>query len=165
MFKRNKKKEKKRLQMLYVFTEIFAANKNKFDSDIKRILFIAIFQISIGELSSATGSMLIYLKGFNFKLCRKGLLERGMSIGKWFGNFKELENQHLIDISLPNANIADLTADLKKKKAVVVKKEVNQLKVELKNLGKTIENKKREIQRRTDEYTYNKWSQHIRGRS
>lgn len=105
--------------------------------------------------------MLIYAKGYYYKLCRKGLLERGISVGKCFGNFKDLENEYMSKFSFPNANVHELLSEFKKLKAESVKKEIMKLKFEMENLGRTISNKKAEIQKKTDEFTYRKWSQYI----
>lgn len=113
--------------------------------------------------------MLVYLKGYNYKLCRKGLLERGLSVGKSFGNFKNIENEYLSKIPMQNTNgvkentngVKEIISELKKRKLDETKKEIRKLEIELQNLDKTIKNKKKEIRQKTDDFTYIKWSQFI----
>lgn len=77
-------------------------------------------QISMIECNYETGQLVIHLKGFNQRLCRKGLLERGISVGKWFGNFKSLENELMKKAAVPNSNVEDLLLELKKQKSNIV---------------------------------------------
>lgn len=103
--------------------------------------------------------MLVYLRQYNHKLCRKRLLERGKNVGNWFGDFKDLENQYLNKLmSLPNANADELISDLKKQKADMVTMEINKLKCQITNLTKTIKNRKFSQQQKMEEISYVNWS-------
>lgn len=106
--------------------------------------------------------MLVYLRQYNHKLCRKGLLERGMNVGKLFGDFKELENRYLIKLmSLPSANVDELLSDLKKRKTDMVKMEINKLKLQLTNLTETIKTRKFNHQQKMDEISFVNWLKFI----
>lgn len=117
------------------------------------------------ELGVATGKVLVYLKGYNYKLCRKGLLERGIGVGKSFGEFKNIENEFMKRAAMPNEKIDNLLTELKERKSEFVEKELRQLKNAMEALKKTIENAKKEVQSKISVYSYGKWLEQINGSS
>lgn len=50
------------------------------------------------DLIQVSSKMMVYLKTYNFKLCRKGLLERSKKTGLEVGEFASLENDFLKSI-------------------------------------------------------------------
>lgn len=119
--------------------------------------------MQISKITEATGKILVYIKMYNYKLCRKGLLERGMSVGRFFGDFKKMENEFLSKITNPteNKSFNEMLFDINQQKSNEVKIEVLRLKVELGNLFKTIQSQKRELQKSVDEFNYLRWSRCI----
>lgn len=109
--------------------------------------------------------MLIYMKGYNYKLCYKGLLERGKAMGKAmgksFGDLKDLENEFLNKVSNPNCNINVLLSDLQIRKMESVEKEILQTKKRMEALTKTMDTVKQEVNAMTDDFYYGKWLKRI----
>lgn len=104
--------------------------------------------------------MTVYLKSYNSKLCRKGLLERGKSVGKLMGNFKDLETEFLVKAAQKNSDSQQLLQELKEKVSTSIEKELNTLKISIRGLSKTIENTKREAKSITNEASFQKWTEH-----
>lgn len=104
---------------------------------------------------------MILLKNYNYKLCRKGLLERGNSVNKSFGNFKDIENKFIKSTTAPDYNINDLLQQFKKEKSDAVNNELKQLGNALEALNRTMNNIKKEIKEITDERSYTKWTERI----
>lgn len=48
------------------------------------------------DLSNFTGRMLVSMRNYTDKKCRKGLLERGLRAGLLIGEFKKLENDFMV---------------------------------------------------------------------
>lgn len=86
---------------------------------------------------------------------------RGIGTRKWLGDFKDLENDVLKQAAIPDANITELLSELNRHKGGLVQQELDRLDFELKNLSRSIINKKSEIQRKTDAATYIKWKGYI----
>lgn len=47
------------------------------------------------ELLRLTGNLMVHLKTYNYKLCKKGLLERGLEMKILIENFMNFENEWL----------------------------------------------------------------------
>lgn len=91
----------------------------------------------------------------------KGMLERGVSVKMWFGEFHDLENEMLKMIAAPVPDFEKVLSDINKKKAVLVRNKIQCLGVETENLRRTIDNKKREVQSNVDEDSYLKWKEYV----
>lgn len=98
--------------------------------------------------------MTIYLKGFNYKICRRGLLERGQTVRKSFGDFKKLENEFVQKASQKCHNIDELLKEIREKKAIQVEKEIKSLTNAITALSRTMENVKKEVKTVTDEGSF-----------
>jgi len=115
----------------------------------------------VNECSYETGQIVIHLKGLNQRLCRKGLLERGISVGKWFGNFKSLENELMKKAAVQNGNVEELLLELQKQKSKIVYDELNRLKRELRFLNKSITRIKQNVLIKAGGGIYCKWMYYI----
>ncbi len=104
--------------------------------------------------------MTVYLKAYNSKLCRKGLLERGLSVGKFMSEFKELETEFLRKAAQRNSNVQELVKEIKKEKSVSILNELKILKRGMEGLTKTMENVKKEVKSMTDGASLQKWAKH-----
>lgn len=103
--------------------------------------------------------MIIYQKEYNCKLCYKGLLERGMSNKKYFGDIKKLENEFLIKASNSGINGKDLLSDFINRKMIVTKNELDTIKIRMTGLSKAIGNVKKCVQLLTNDFLLWKMAQ------
>lgn len=113
------------------------------------------------KFSEFTKLALVHLKSYNYKLCRKGLLERGMQMKIYFGDFSLLEDRFLKDSFNQYSCREDLKKKLEEKKALIVQKELGKLKTALVALDRTISNIKRDVQSLVKEETYNAWLKRV----
>lgn len=114
------------------------------------------------ELSKATLKILLHIKEHSWKLCRKGLLERGLKDDVMVGSFKQLENEFMKRVAEPEINYDDVVADLKEKKTKCMNTELLQLKTQLCGLDITIGNIRKDIASKIKEKTLvEKWTKRI----
>lgn len=107
----------------------------------------------------STKRVVIYLKEYNFKLCRKGLLERGLEMKISFGEFKTIE-QEFLKRSLQNeGNIS--TEELFKEKEKSMQKEIKILENALVGLSHTINSVKSDVKSRINKENYGVWLRRI----
>ncbi len=83
------------------------------------------------DILNSTGSVLVHLKAYNNKLCRKGLLERGLNMKISIGNFVNLENAFIRDSFNQNVNKNDLLAEFKEKTTKEMESEAKTLYLQL----------------------------------
>lgn len=110
--------------------------------------------------SKSTKSILKHLKEFNYKLCRKGLLERSCNFKVAVGEFKLIENVALdgsLNVSNNHGKCMDKTTDIIDKKVGAMKQEIVRLNVALNALDKTINNIKTDVKSRISDHIYKMW--------
>lgn len=99
------------------------------------------------------------MKEYNAKLCRKGLLERGIGNKLYIGDFKNLENKFLKEIYNPKSN--GNGTKLNGEKEAHVKKEIEKLKTAIKALDNTICTLKNEVSSLIKKEVYDAWLKRI----
>lgn len=105
---------------------------------------------------NSTRLLLSHLKEYNYKLCRKGLLERGLGMNIYIGEFKALENDFM-KTSLLNNDNEDLLSKLNEAKRKSVKTEVEKLEKSLEMINRTVRSIKEDVKSRVNEETYGVW--------
>lgn len=110
--------------------------------------------------TNSTRLIIIHLKEYNFKLCRKGLLERAKGMKISFGEFKKIENMYL-DKSLRLATDEEgqkvLLKEVKGEKMNGMDKEIDALSTALRTIQRTIDNIKNDVNSRTSGRIYDMW--------
>lgn len=111
------------------------------------------------KFMDSTRMIVSCLKEYNVKLCRKGLLERGLKMKLYIGDFKNLENKFLKETFNPNGNGngTELKIKLNGEKEALVLENINKLKTALKALDKTISTLKGEIKSLIRKVNYDAW--------
>lgn len=112
------------------------------------------------QFSNSTRLTLMHMKAFNYKLCRKGLLERGVSMKLFIGNFTNLGNDFLKN-SLISGKNEDLLNKLNEEKEKVMNKEIRNLNLALQSLDITINTIRKEVQVGVSGEIYNGWLKRI----
>lgn len=97
------------------------------------------------------------MKEYNHKLCKKGLLERGLKVNLYIGEFKALENEFLKNSIMSNANSQDLKENMKNEKEKSVQNEIKKLTAALTALERTICSIKKDVKSRVSDETYGIW--------
>ncbi len=117
------------------------------------------------DLTRSNSNLMVYLRNYNFKLCRKGLLERARNMNLLVGDFSEVENTFIKEVSGSN----DLNykmkiwAVFKANMSAKMESELGKLKIQIKSLGLTINNVKDMVRLGTSEDFYSKWIKKING--
>lgn len=118
------------------------------------------FQMNREQFIKATRSVLVHLKAYNFKLCRKGLLEIAEGLKLVVGDLKEVENDCL-DKTLrmrDSSNNSDVLKLMNTEiKLQAMRKEIRNLDCSLKSLLKTIGNIKAAVKSRVNDSVYILW--------
>lgn len=112
------------------------------------------------KFSEYTRRILVHAKAYNQKLCKKGLLERGLKMKIYFGDFTLLEDQFIKTNFNPDNGENPLN-EFNEKKSLIVQKEIKKLKAALLALDKTINGIKQEVNSLIKEETYNAWLRRV----
>lgn len=120
--------------------------------------FVLHFQIHLDAIAESTGKIMVFVKQYYFKLCQKGLLERGLTVGKIFDGNISLENKVIWSMAKQERNTQEMLKELRTEKEAEVRKKIGRIKFEMGNLDKTIRNMKHEMQKSMAEQCYLKWS-------
>lgn len=99
--------------------------------------------------SNQTRLALIYLKSYNQKLCRKGLLDRCLKAKLYFGDYKNIECDYLkksLEIEVDSVHMVNFNAENEKQ----MTQEIEQLKESLNALNKSIITVKRNVEMRLE---------------
>lgn len=114
--------------------------------------------------STSTKNVLIHLKEYNYKLCRKGLLRRVEKLEITVGDFKRIENGFL-EKSVRRKEIhitpTEMMKELNNEKLNTMGKEINILESALKGLLKTIGNIKNDVKSRVSGRIFDMWSNRV----
>lgn len=110
--------------------------------------------------SQSTKNVLLHLKEYNFKLCRKGILERAIEMKIDIGEFKNAENVFLKNM-FNASDDADMFEKFNEDKRKQIDIEINKLKVALTALDKTIVNIKNDVKSKIDKRIYGEWLNRI----
>lgn len=108
--------------------------------------------------TNSTRLAVIHIKELNYKLCRKGLLERCSKLKLYPGEFKVSENEFLVDSLNSNDNALTKMNETKMK---LMENEISKIKNSLKALKRTISSIKNDVQSRVSSETYQVWLKHI----
>lgn len=122
------------------------------------------YKMNRAELLQSTGNVLVFLKAYNYKLCQKGLLERGQEMKIPIGKFVSSENK-LLKKTTSMDREQNLLAEFKADTASDMAKELKKLTIQLKNLGKSITGTKDRVKLCIGETSYAKWSKSVDGLS
>lgn len=95
------------------------------------------------------------------KLCKKGLLERGIQMKVYFGDFQNLEDKLLKDMFDSKMSEKDRLIIFNKERTIYVEKDIGKLKMALNSLHKTINNIKEGVRSLTNKETYDAWINRI----
>ena len=106
--------------------------------------------------SQSTKRILVHMRAYNYKLCRKGLLQRAENMNLTIGEFKNEENCVFNDIFNTTAK-NDPLMNLKEKKMKIMKDEIKSLDSAIKTLDITIKNVKNDIKSRVSDKIYDMW--------
>lgn len=106
--------------------------------------------------SQSTKRILVHMRAYNYKLCRKGLLQRAENMNVTIGEFKNEENSVFNDIFNTMGKNYPLI-NLKESKMKIMKNEIKSLDVAIKALGITIMNMKNDIKSRISDKIYDMW--------
>lgn len=109
--------------------------------------------------------MIVMLRCYSEKLCRKGLLERGLRSGLLIRNFKSIENEFMTSLACYEEDPGLLLTSLVKAKNESVSKELTLLKSSLENLKTTIGNLRIEVKSKVEKRIYEKWTEHVNAQS
>lgn len=112
------------------------------------------------DLVQSTGKIAIYLKTYNFKLCRKGLLERAKNMNLEIGDFSNLENTFLKNVVNTNQGFKCLD-DFDKGKLRKMDLELESLRKQTESLAITIKNCKERVRLGTNNEFYSAWIKKI----
>lgn len=110
------------------------------------------------DLARLNGNMLVYLKSFNFKLCRKGLMERCRNMGILVGDVAE--NEFLKKLACSSDDFeytSKCLIELNSNKLSKMHAEIVKLKIQINHLSITIRNTKRTVQLSMNEENYTRW--------
>lgn len=121
--------------------------------------FVYHFQINYNGLYHYTALMCTH-QSYNYKLCRKGLLERGLSVGKMFDDFNNLENNFLKKkpISKEHRRIIIGIEQLQDR---ISEQRIATNKERIRTLDKSIMNLKSLVGLKMNESSYEKWLKQI----
>lgn len=108
--------------------------------------------------TNSTRLAVIHIKELNYKLCRKGLLERCSKMKIYAGEFKVSENVFLVDSLNSNDNALTKMIETKMK---LMENEISKIENSLKALERTISSIKNDVQSRVSSETYQVWLKHI----
>lgn len=111
--------------------------------------------------SQSTKSVLMHLKSYNFKLCKKGLLERAVNMKIPAGEFDKSENEFFKNILKLNAVDEPLNR-LGDDKKELMTKEIKKIEVTLEALNKTIKNIYVDVKSRMNEISYDMWINRVK---
>lgn len=120
------------------------------------------------SLNEVNTKMLMYLKSYNFKLCRIGLLERCKNMNVIIGNFGDLENDHMKKISMRSddpEHFSKCSTELKEKMMRSMCNELVNLKRSVASLRITMSNEKKLVQSKLSESDWKVWMKKIEGLS
>lgn len=112
------------------------------------------------EFLNSTRMMIILLKEFNNKLCKKGLLERTLHIKLFLGDFKSIENDFIRNILTSGYSIT-LLENLRKEKENAVNDEINKLKRSTEALSRSMNTIRENLRSKLDVNMYDVWSKRI----
>lgn len=115
------------------------------------------------NLVQTTAKLVVYLKTFNFKLCRKGLLERARSTGVEIGEFSSLENAFLRGVASSGGNVQDpeCVNIFKGNKSSRMNLELKNLIKQTESLSITIKNNKESVRMGTNVEFYSTWIKNV----
>lgn len=118
---------------------------------------------NMNEIPRITASVLIHLKENNAKMCRIGLLRRGLKAGIPIGSFKVLENQTFRKLAESNTNsdFEGTMAGITKLKLAANNQEIEKIQKELECLSKTIGNFRVQMKSMVNKAYYEKWTAHV----
>lgn len=113
------------------------------------------------ELSTITGKTLVLMKSYCEKLCRKGLLERGLRNGILIGEFREIEKEYMKKMAKCESDHGILLTEMMNEKAATVNKELSMLIKTIKNLDISIGNVRMEAVKVFARPIFEKWTKHV----
>lgn len=110
--------------------------------------------MNLEHFTQSSRSILVHLKELNYRICRKGLLERAIACEKTMGRMKEVENS-----LLSQSFKSDMSGFgfVQGSKTEAIKKELECTKKTLGPLQKTIENIKVDVKSRVNGRVYDMW--------
>lgn len=108
------------------------------------------------EISKYTATMLLHMKEYFWKSCRKGLIKRGLDSGIMIGSFKRLENEFMNRIL--EKGYDELMTEFKQKKLNEMNLELQLLDRQLYGLNITIGNIRKDVASKFEKDLVAKWS-------
>lgn len=124
-------------------------------------MLVLTFQMNRAYFAEKTSSIVLHLKEYNYKLCRKGLYRRLLDINITFGDFKTIEKEFLGNSM--NSQMEKQVEKLYEQKLSTMEKELKRTETSLDAIQKTINNIKLDIKSKTNDRGFTMWLKRIEG--
>ncbi len=114
-----------------------------------------------GFFLNSTRLIIVHIKEHNYKLCRKGLLERCLKMKIFLGEFKCQDNNLIKESLSMNSKNQNAMKSVNEEKENLMKKEIGKLISSLKSLDRTIESIRQDVKSRISDENYQVWLRRI----